>query len=627
MSAPKYAALFLAESREHLAGCDRLLLTWERSPDAAEPVHGLFRAVHNIKGMAATMGYGPVADLAHRTENLLDALRSGQVSASADVIQLLFRAVDALRAGVEAVGAGVIPVAPADLTDALDTAAADRPLAAPAPEKSGHKDKEPPDQTAPHPPQTLRTVAFRIRPGASMRGARAIVALKRAETLGSVSAIVPPPAALERDDFDGRVVFQLESVAVDEIIADTLRAAADVATVEIGAATATAAQPAPATTARGRHIRVDLARLDAMMKQVGELTVARNRLVELARGADPTLFELSARIARLVSDLQNEVLASRMTPVGEAFERFPRLVRDLARDLGKRIRLDLEGEEIELDRAVLDELVEPLMHLVRNAADHGLETPAAREAAGKPPEGRLLIAASRERRTVAIRVSDDGRGIDRAAVLARAKRDGLADPAADTLSDELLLRVLARPGFSTAQEVTGLSGRGVGVEVALGRVRALGGTLEVRSEPGRGTVWTLRVPLTLAIVRALLAEAGGERYAVPLSFVAETVEFDPQAVTAIRQREALVVRERVIPTVHLRDLVAVHTDSRPPRRPTIILEVGERRTALVVDALLGQQDLVIEPFDAPRGLPAYVGGATILADGAPALILDAAALV
>jgi two-component system chemotaxis sensor kinase CheA len=409
------------------------------------------------------------------------------------------------------------------------------------------------------------------------------------------------------------------------VITHALRGEAEVESVVIGPVVA--AGPAAPSAARARHIRVDLARIDGMMKQVGELTVARNRLVELARDADPRVVEVAARISRLVSDLQSEVLASRMTPVGEAFERFPRLVRDLARDLEKRIRLELEGEEIELDRAVLDELVEPLMHLVRNAADHGLETPAAREAAGKPGEGRLLIAATRERRTVAIRVSDDGRGIDRAAVLARAKQDGLADASVSALSDELLLRVLARPGFSTARRVTGVSGRGVGVEVVLARVRALGGTVDVWSEPGLGTTWTLRVPLTLAIVRALLAEAGGERYAVPLAFVAETVEFDPQAVTAIRQREALVVRERVIPTVHLRHLVAAPADTHPPRRPTIILEVGERRTALVVDALLGQQDLVIEPFDAPRGLPAYVGGATILADGAPALILDAAALV
>jgi two-component system chemotaxis sensor kinase CheA len=222
----------------------------------------------------------------------------------------------------------------------------------------------------------------------------------------------PPLAALERDDFDGRLAFRLETAMPDDVIERALRAAAEVESVTVGAVTeSTTAGP---VAVRGRHIRVDLARLDAMMKQVGELTVARNRLLELARAADPLLAELSARISRLVSDLQGEVLAARMAPVGEAFERFPRLVRDLARDLGKRIRLDLEGEEIELDRAVLDELVEPLMHLVRNAADHGLELPAAREAAGKPVEGRLLIAASRERRTVAIRVSDDGRGIDRA---------------------------------------------------------------------------------------------------------------------------------------------------------------------------------------------------------------------
>jgi two-component system, chemotaxis family, sensor kinase CheA len=246
---------------------------------------------------------------------------------------------------------------------------------------------------------------------------------------------------------------------------------------------------------------------------------------------------------------------------------------------------------------------------------------------GKPGEGRILLSATRERRSVAIRVSDDGRGIDRAAILAKAKREGLADAGVATLTDDLLLRVLARPGFTTAAQVSGVSGRGVGVEVALGRARALGGSLDVQTEPGRGTTFTLRVPLTLAIVRALLAQAGEERYAVPLVYVAETVEFDARAVTALRSREALVVRDRVIPTVHLRDLVAARAGREPARRPTIILEVGERRTALVVDALLGQQDIVIEPFDAPRGMPPYLGGATILADGAPALILDAAALV
>jgi two-component system chemotaxis sensor kinase CheA len=210
--------------------------------------------------------------------------------------------------------------------------------------------------------------------------------------------------------------------------------------------------------------------------------------------------------------------------------------------------------------------------------------------------------------------------------LAKARREGLA-PETDTLTDDLLVRVLARPGFSTAQQVSGVSGRGVGVDVAMSRVRALGGTLELRSELGRGTTFLIRVPLTLAIVRALLTEAGGERYAVPLAYVAETVDFDRSMVTALRDREALVIRDRVIPTVHLRDLIAARAGSSSNRRPTVILEVGERRAALVVDALVGQQDIVVEPFDAPRGLPSFVGGATILADGAPALILDAAALL
>jgi two-component system chemotaxis sensor kinase CheA len=294
--------------------------------------------------------------------------------------------------------------------------------------------------------------------------------------------------------------------------------------------------------------------------------------------------------------------------------------------MGKQIRFAMEGEEIELDRSILDEIGEPLVHLIRNAADHGIESPAERTAVGKSAEGRILLSATRERNTVALRVVDDGKGIDRGAILAKAQREGAA-PATDDLTDDLLVRVLARPGFSTAQTVSGVSGRGVGVDVAMTRVRALGGTLEVRSELGRGTTFLIRVPLTLAIVRALLAEVGGERYAVPLAYVAETVEFDRQAVTAVRDREALVVRDRVIPTIHLRDLVAIRTEPASGKRPTMILELGERRTALVVDALLGQQDIVVEPFDAPQGLPSFIGGATILADGAPALILDVAALL
>lgn len=611
MDLSKYAALFLAESREHLSTCNLLLLEWERDPEAAEPVAGLFRAIHTIKGMAATMGYAGVADLAHRMESLLDGLRQGRVAPGPGVFQLMFRAVDALSRGVEAAASGREP--PDEGLGAELDAAADQ--------SGGSADRGPAAGRGRGAPAAPRPVQVVIRPDALMRGARAALVLRRAESFGTVSGVRPPAAHLEREDFDGRLFFRLTTVAAEPEIEAALRAAGDVAAVRFEEAVAE-------TGERGRQIRVELERLDLLMKQVGELVVARNRLgVLAARAADPALDEVSDRIGRLVSALQVEVLTARMTPVGEVFERFPRLVRDLARDLGKRIRFDLEGEEIELDRSILDEIGDPLLHLIRNAADHGIEAPERRAAAGKPPEGRILLSAARERNSVALRVTDDGCGIDRAAILARARREGLADGGADTLTDDLLLRVLARPGFSTAQAVSGVSGRGVGVDAAMTRVRALGGTLEVASQLGRGTTFTIRVPLTLAIVRALLADAGGERYAVPLAYVAETIEFDPRSVTALRDREALVVRNEVIPTVYLRDLVGRRNGPAAARAPTVILEVGNRRTALVVDALRGQQDIVVEPFDAPRGMPTYVGGATILADGSPALVLDAAALL
>jgi two-component system chemotaxis sensor kinase CheA len=622
MDLSKYAALFLAESREHLSACNRLLLEWEREPTAIDQVGGLFRAVHTIKGMAATMGYAGLAELAHRLENLLDVHRRRAAAPSAGEFQLLFRSVDALVAGVEAVGAGAEPPVDAVLAGELDAAAA---AAAPAPGAPRGQPGAPDGPGAPPaadgPPS--RRVQVALHRDAVMRAARAALVLRRAESLGAVSAVRPPPSRFDGQEFDGRFSFRLAAAASEERIAAALAGAGDVESVRFEQDQADAG-----SAGHTRQIRVDLGRLDALMKQVGELVVAKNRLGALAATSpEPGLAEVSDRIARLVSEMQAEVIASRMTPVGEVLERFPRLVRDLARDLGKRIRFEVEGGEIELDRSILDEIGPPLLHLVRNAADHGIERPEDRLAAGKAEEGRILLSAGRERNTVALRLSDDGRGIDREAILAKARREGAVDPGADALPDDLLLRVLARPGFSTAQAVSGVSGRGVGVDVAVTRVRALGGTIEVRSELGRGTTFTIRVPLTLAIVRALLASANGERYAVPLAYVAETVEFDPRSVTAVRNREALLVRDQVIPTVHLRTLVRAQPRPAAPKAPTVILEIGERRAALVVDALVGQQDIVVEPFDAPRAMPPFVGGATILADGSPALILDAAALV
>lgn len=522
MDLARYTALFVSESRDHLQRCNELLLAWERAPTEAAPVPELFRALHSIKGSAATLGLGEVAGLAHAAEHLLDAIRSGAVGGSAEVVQVLFRSVDLLGAGVEAVERGEqAPAAPdliGELTRLAGHTAVQRPAARAAPRAVGASAK------ADHP------------------------------------------------------------------------------------------------TRRGsRQIRVDLPRLDALVQDVGNLVVTQNRLLALTdRDPGSELHQLSTRISSIVTGLQAGVLRARMSPVAEVFERFPRMVRDLARDLGKSVRLELRGGDIELDRSVLDALGDPLVHLVRNAIDHGLERPEDREAGGKPAEGSIRLTAERARGEAVIRVEDDGRGIDRGAVRERALRLGLLDPDAPLPDDPQLLRLLAHSGFTLKAQVTELSGRGVGVDAVLARIRALGGRMELMTATGKGTTFLLTIPLTRVIVRALLVEADRARYAIPFGVLTEAgLNDDPSG--------SVTFRGEALPSADLCRVVG----GPPPdgaRRPMVVLDAGGRRGALLVDALLGQQDVVVEQFAAPAGLPPWVNGATILPDGAPALILDPTAL-
>jgi len=626
MDLSRYAALFQTESREHLGACSQLLLDWERDPRATEPVVGIFRAMHTFKGMAAAMGYGNLTELAHRAENLLDVLRSDPGAATHELHDLLFAIVDALEAGVgEAIAGNDAQLDFKGLLADLDNAAvATQPTGSWAISAKGPE---------PVVGQAGRAVRVTIRPAAQMRGARALIALRKAETLGKVGSVRPAPAAFEQEDFDGRFAFRLDTGESDEAVRQAILAAGDVDAVELGEESAAqpragAAPGAGDAAQRTRQIRVDLRRLDALMNQVGELVVAKGRLAELvARDASPELQAVGSRIARVVAEMQTEIIQARMTPVWQVFDRFPRVVRDLSRQLGKRVAFEVEGEEIELDRALLDELGEPLLHLLRNAVDHGIESPADRKKHKKPAEASIRLTASRERTNVAIRVEDDGQGIDRAKVLKKAKAEGVVEGNTTELSDDLLLKILTRPGFTTAATVTDVSGRGMGMDAVVSRVRALGGSVQVESEKGKGTAFILRLPTTLAILRALLARVGDERYAVPLTSVAETMEFNAAQTTAVQGRETLLLRDEVIPTVHLRERLGVGPRRTDGRRPTIILDVGGRRSALVVDALVGQQEIVVESFDGPKGMLPIFSGATILGDGAPVLILDPAALV
>ena len=633
MDLSQYAELFLAESREHLSACNQLLLEWERHPSSPEPVGGIFRAVHTVKGMAATMGYGRVADLAHRMENLLDHLRRGGKSPADATLQLLFRATDVLEKAVGLAVAGRDrELDMADVLADLDRAAA----------------KFAPKTAVPSPPAAAvslsapsgsgRMVHVTIRPEAPIKGGRAMLVIRKAQTLGTLHRVQPPATAFESDDFDGRFVFELDTAAPVAAIEAAIRSVGDVERVSVGGGGTvdeehvTPAESVAATGGRSRHIRVDLRRLDTLMDLIGELVTARGRLNDLAArwvGQDPEIDAVAIQISRLSADLQNEIIQARMTPVWQVFDRFPRLVRDVARQLGKQVAFRVEGKEIELDRAILDELGDPLVHLLRNAVDHGIESPADRKRYKKNLEGEIVLSAVRERNSVAISITDDGRGIDRTRILEKAKREGLVGPHVESLSDDQLLRVLARPGFSTADAVTSVSGRGVGIDVAMTRIRALGGSIEIRTEPGKGTTFILRLPVTLAIVRALIAAVGHERYALPLTYVAETVEFGTVSLTTMEGRDAIVLRDRVVPLVDMRKLLGTNGASAPPplRRPVIVLEMGERRSGIVVDGMLSQQEIVVKSFDAPRGTLPVFSGATIMGDGVPALILDAAGLV
>jgi two-component system chemotaxis sensor kinase CheA len=622
MDVRQYADLFLTESRGHLTAFNQLLLEWERDPAATGAVGGIFRAVHTIKGMAATMGYAAVADLAHRVESLLDGVRRSERAANAAMLDLLFRAADALeRAIAESVAGGDPAPGVAALLAELDREVAAGP-AAPARESRPSAPVILP-QTG---PGKGRTVRVTIRDDAQLKGARALLVLRRAEGLGPVSAVTPAPVAFENDAFDGRFSFRLDSAAEAAALTAALVAVGDVERVEVADQ---AAEAAGGEALRSRHIRVDLQRLDELMNLIGELVIARGRLHTVAaRFAEPDLHDVNGQIARLAAALQNEMVAARMVPVWQVFDRFPRMVRDLARQMGKQVVFRVEGKEIELDRAILDEIAEPLVHLLRNSVDHGIESPEERVAKGKPAVGQLVLAALRERSSVAIKVGDDGRGISREKVLSRARQQGLVEADVAALADDELFHLISRAGFSTAEAVTDVSGRGVGIDVVTTAMRALGGSLEVRSEEGAGTTFTLRLPATLAILRALLARVGDELYAMPLTHVAETFDARPADVQRVQGREAVLLRGQLLPLVRLRNLLGAAAPAVPRRgQPVIVLELGERRTGVVVDALVGQQEIVVKSFEAPRGTLPVFSGATILGDGVPALILDAGGLV
>jgi two-component system, chemotaxis family, sensor kinase CheA len=683
MDSSQYAELFLTESREHVSAMNQWLLQLERegATGNAEAVGAIFRAVHTMKGMSATMGYTAVAELSHELETLLDRVRRSEVVVNAELMDLLFRASDVLEVAIEGAVAGR-EVSTEDVMRRL------KAFGEAKPEPEVPASNQPDEWTASAPSGSGTLVRIRLVPEAPLKGVRAFLVVQALRRLGDVLVVSPPLAALQAEQFGHDFALRIATTSADVEIERVARGAGDVATVRVGedaggsardagraadapaldapnvpqpsprdpasvapSSTIRSAQPATresvgevaaravdnaivnagaADTRQSRHVRIDLRRLDSLMNLIGELVVTRGRLLQIATGVDdPALAESVTQASRLIGDLRDEIMTSRMVPVWQVFDRFPRLVRDASRALGKRIEFTIEGKDIELDRSMLDEIGDPIVHLLRNAIDHGIETPEERTASGKPPAGKLRLSAARDRSAVVIRVSDDGRGIDRDRVLVKAKTMGLVDSTKTELSDDELLRIIGRPGFSTAERITDLSGRGVGIDAVYTRVRSLGGAVDIRSASGQGTTATLRLPLTLAIVRALLARAATEVYAIPLTHVSETVELQDAALRTLQGREVLVLRSDVLPVLRLRQLVDL-----PPRpvapgqsnEQVVIIDLPDRRVALVVDELAGQQEIVVKQFDGVKQAPSFFGGATILGNGSPALIVDVSSL-
>jgi two-component system chemotaxis sensor kinase CheA len=468
----------------------------------------------------------------------------------------------------------------------------------------------------------------RLRDDTPIKAARAVLVVKAAERTSELRAYEP---GLFDESFEGALTLVFGPDVNEAAAESAIRSAGDVESViwgpgrpstpvpAVAAPRARAAEAVPPR--RSSQIRVDPGRLDHLAEGIGEASVLHARLQVATASAGPLVESMVDRLAVLLTDLQRTIFAMRMVPVSDVFDRFPRLVRDAARAAGKHVDLRIEGGDIELDRSILEEMVDPLVHLLRNAVDHGLEPSADRVAAGKTARGDLLLRAERERTSVQVQVIDDGRGVDVARVVARAKATGLLSAdASDQQGDDVLLRIMSQPGLSTTDQVTELSGRGVGLDAVVARIRTLGGAISMASRRGEGTTFTVRLPLTLALAQALRVRVAGEDYAIPLTHVTEAVELADVMTAAVNGRETLRLRDELVPLVRLRAVLRAGTGDT--ESAAVIAEIGGRRAALAVDELVGREQILVKSFDAATGMLPYFSGATVLADGRPALILD-----
>jgi two-component system chemotaxis sensor kinase CheA len=643
MSSSDPAEVFRQEAQDLLEQIEQGLLDLSSRPGDKELVDSVFRGLHTLKGSGAMFGFDALAAFTHHCETAFDRVRKGEVAATPALVSAVLAAQDHMRALAEG------REAPTSVGDAL---LADLQRAVDASDGA-----EPPQ--APAPAQTTYIIRFSLPADALINGTRPLPLLDELRALGdcTVRAItenVPVLEALNPSECHLAWEVALTTSEPKSAIEDVFIFVIDEMTLEIseqsaeGAAEAIA-EPSPSDAAPqavaaqavesapgasadskaakvGDTLRVPAERLDELMDRVGELVIAQSRLEQVAGAStDPQLRAVSEEIERLAGELRDTMMVVRMVPISQLFGRFRRLIHDLARDTGKLIDFSTEGETTELDKTVIERLADPLVHLIRNAADHGLEPAEARLAAGKEASGKIILAARQSGAEVIVTITDDGRGVDRARVRAKAEDAGLLAAGAN-ISDDDLLQFIFHPGFSTAQAVTSLSGRGVGMDVVKRAIESLRGSIKMTSRPGEGSQIALRIPLTLAIIDGLLVRVGQARYVIPLAAVEECVELSLEQDMRSTGRSFITLRDQLVPFIRLRELF----DNGQPRethQKMVVVSTGENRVGLVVDQILGDHQTVIKALSGFHSDVETFSGATILGDGGVALILDIAHLV
>jgi two-component system chemotaxis sensor kinase CheA len=676
MEVNQYMGMFLEESREHLQTLNRCLLELEAEPSNLSILDEIFRSAHTIKGMSATMGFTTIAELTHEMENILDMLRKAQIRADHLIVDVLFKCVDTLEQLVECItnnqesGADIRPLITKLQQLAQGPSATDSVVSPPTATLPDNPETLPLDETDSrliYAAQSQGMHAYDLnvflKEGCLLKSARAYMVMRTLEDLGDVIKSVPSVDELEKENFDFRFQVVLISDRDPEKIREAVLSISEVENIDIlsykkivleeekpepnkeirplAAATETkkgtvdhtpTTQQSPEKKLRsGQSVRVDIERLDTLLNLVGELVINKTRLEQI--GLTHRLNDLVETIElmdRITTDLQAVVMKVRMVPVGQVFNRFPRMVRDLSRDLKKEVNLIIQGEETELDRTVIDELGDPLVHLLRNAIDHGIENPADRQAKGKNPVGEIKLIARHEGNNVIILVEDDGKGINPEIIKNKAVQKGLITQSeADKLDTAEAIRLLFLPGFSTAETITDVSGRGVGMDAVKTKIEALGGMVDIETKVNEGSKFKIRLPLTLAIIQALLVKVYEEIYAIPLSSIDSTINITPADIKTIQNQEVILLRGQIIPIVRLAEKLNVprNNDDEQGELFVVIVHMGNQRAGIIVDTLIGQQEIVIKSLGKLLAGIKVIAGATILGNGQVALILDVGSLI